>query len=89
MIKFRFEDLEIWKMAIDIADKLFLLRKCKGKLKKRDNPCLYYHIGRCSGPCADKISQKDYMKNVRKLKKLLSGDSIEIIKDLEKSMKLF
>lgn len=73
---------------LNIADKLFLLRKCKGKLKKRDNPCLYYHIGRCSGPCAGKISQKDYMKNVRKLKKLLSGDSAEIIRDLEKSMKL-
>ncbi len=72
---------------LDIADKLFLLRKCKGKLKKRDNPCLYYHIGRCSAPCADKITQKDYMKNVRKLKKLLSGDSVEIIKDIERSMK--
>ena len=73
---------------LDIADKLFLLRKCKGKLKKRTNPCLYYHIGRCSAPCADKISKKDYMKSVKKLKKLLSGDSAEIIKDLEKSMKL-
>ena len=72
---------------LNIADKLFLLRKCKGKLKKRDNPCLYYHIGRCSAPCADKISQKDYMKNVKKLKKLLSGDAGEIIRDLEKSMK--
>ncbi len=72
---------------LNIADKLFLLRKCKGKLKKRENPCLYYHIGRCSAPCADKISQKDYMKNARKLKRLLSGDAVEILKDLEKSMK--
>ncbi len=72
---------------LNIADKLFLLRKCKGKLKKRDNPCLYYHIGRCSAPCAGKISQKDYMKSVKKLKKLLSGDASEIISDLEKSMK--
>ena len=72
---------------LNIADKLFLLRKCKGKLKKRENPCLYYHIGRCSAPCADKISKKDYMKNVRKLKRLLSGDAVEILKDLEKSMK--
>ncbi|MDA3941538.1 MAG: excinuclease ABC subunit UvrC [Spirochaetia bacterium] len=72
---------------LNIADKLFLLRKCKGKLKKKDNPCLYYHIGRCSAPCADKISQKDYMKNVTKLKKLLSGDSEGIVKDLRQSMK--
>jgi excinuclease ABC subunit C len=73
---------------LDIADKLFLLRKCRGKLKKRENPCLYYHIGRCSAPCAGKISKKDYMKSVRKLKKLLSGDDREIISDLNKSMKL-
>jgi hypothetical protein len=27
MRRFRFEDLEIWKMAIDAADKLFVSRK--------------------------------------------------------------
>ncbi len=72
---------------LDIADRLFLLRKCRGKLKKRENPCLYYHIGRCSAPCAGKISQKEYMKNVQKLKRLLSGKDTEILKELTRSMK--
>ncbi len=71
---------------LDIADRLFLLRKCRGKLKKRENPCLYYHIGRCTAPCAGKISKKEYMKNVQKLKKLLAGSDSEILKDLNRTM---
>ena len=40
---------------LELIDKLFPLRKCKGPLKKREHPCLYYHIGRCGAPCCGKI----------------------------------
>lgn len=33
MVKFRFQDLEIWKMAIDIADELFDIAD---ELEKKD-----------------------------------------------------
>ncbi|MEM5947268.1 excinuclease ABC subunit UvrC [Spirochaetia bacterium 38H-sp] len=64
-------------LYLDFIDKFFSLRKCKGKLKRRDNPCLYYHIGRCPAPCVGKISKEDYAKIVEDIKSLLSGDTAE------------
>ncbi|MBI9103186.1 MAG: excinuclease ABC subunit UvrC [Spirochaetales bacterium] len=72
---------------LELVNRLYPLRKCRGKLKKRDAPCLYYHIHQCSGPCADMISKKDYGKQVRKVKDLLSGNSESLIKKLTREMK--
>jgi excinuclease ABC subunit C len=71
---------------LELIEKLFPLRKCKGKLKNRESPCLYYHIGRCAAPCAGKISREEYVDHVEKVKKLLSGETDEIIGELKESM---
>jgi excinuclease ABC subunit C len=70
-----------------LIEKLFHLRKCRGPLKKRAHPCIYYHIARCSAPCAGLISQEDYSRIVEKIKKLLRGDAKELIKELSRQMK--
>ncbi|MCP4176779.1 MAG: excinuclease ABC subunit UvrC, partial [bacterium] len=74
---------------IELIDRLFPLRKGNGTMKKRENPCLYYHIKRCPGPCCGKISHEDYKTRVRKVKSLLSGKVISLIKDLKKEMQVF
>ncbi|HUX22371.1 MAG TPA: excinuclease ABC subunit UvrC [Spirochaetia bacterium] len=71
---------------LELIEKLFPLRKCRGDLKKRQNPCLYYHIGRCSAPCVGKITREGYMEKVELVKKLLSGETSELVKLLEKEM---
>ncbi len=71
---------------LELVEKLFPLRKCKGPLKKRDHPCLYYHIGRCSAPCAGKIDRAGYLEQVEGIKKLLSGETGELVRDLEARM---
>jgi len=67
---------------LELIDKLFPLRKCKGKLKTRKHPCLYFHIGRCAGPCCGKISREEYLQRVAQIKRFLSGETGEIISDL-------
>ncbi|WP_321990843.1 excinuclease ABC subunit UvrC [Marispirochaeta aestuarii] len=71
---------------LELIERLFPLRKCKGKLKKRDTPCLYYHIGRCRAPCVGKISREDYAREVDRVRKLLSGATEELISDLKAEM---
>ena len=71
---------------MDTIDKMFPLRKCRGTLKKRENPCLYYHIGRCSAPCAGKISAEDYGKIINQVEELLSGDNDSLMKWLKDKM---
>ena len=71
---------------LNLVEQTFPLRLCSGQLKKRDTPCLYYHIHRCSGPCIGAISPKDYQEYVNQVEKFLSGDDSSIIKKIEKEM---
>jgi len=63
--------------------KTFNLRTCK-KIKKK--PCLRHHINMCNAPCINLISEKDYDKEIEKVKKVLSGKTKELINDLESEM---
>ncbi len=73
-------------MYLKIIERMYPLRKCRGRVKKRQNPCLYFHIGRCAGACAGKISQKDYLERVEKARMLLEGSSAEAEAQLQKGM---
>ncbi len=66
--------------------KTFLLRTCKKMPKK---PCLRHHINLCNAPCTGLISKKDYENKIKKVKMVLSGKTQELIKNLEKEMKVF
>jgi excinuclease ABC subunit C len=74
-------------LYINLIEKLFPLRKCKGALKKKKNPCLYFHIERCLAPCCGKISKEEYNKNIENIRKLLSGKTGQLIDDLNKQMR--
>ncbi len=76
--------LDVYLRAID---RLYPLRKCKGSLKRREHPCLYYHIGACAAPCCGKISGEDYRKRVDTVKRLLSGGPEELLKEYRRRMK--
>lgn len=81
-----FTNVEKIDLYLELIEKLFPLRKCRGHLKTRDHPCLYYHIGRCASPCTGKITQAEYMEHVENAKKLLSGQTAELLQDLENQM---
>jgi excinuclease ABC subunit C len=71
---------------LEIIDRVFTLRKCK-MFKKRSNPCMYYHIGRCSAPCCEKQSPADYAVQAERVRKLLSGDTSALISELVNEMR--
>jgi len=60
--------------------KIFLLRNCTDSYyKNRSRPCLQFQIKRCSAPCVEKISQKDYSFNVSQAVDYLKGNDKSII----------
>ena len=69
--------------TIDLLNKIFPLRKCHN-LKKE--PCLYYHLGQCLGPCVKKISEEEYEPLVAEINRFLNGDTSKIKSDIEKKM---
>lgn len=49
-------------------------------------PCFYFHLKLCPGPCAAKISPKEYQANINRLKLFLRGRKKDIIKEIKKEM---
>ncbi len=48
--------------------------------------CLHYHIGLCPGPEIDAVPPQEYRKNLRYLRRYLSGKGGAVIRELEKNM---
>jgi excinuclease ABC subunit C len=73
-------------LYLNLIDKLFPLRKCRHPINSRKQPCFYYHIGRCAGVCAGKISREEYQERVNRVHLLLSGRTEELTRDLRRRM---
>jgi excinuclease ABC subunit C len=64
-----------YKDILETIQLLYQVRLCKvniGEKPKRE--CLNYHIGRCTAPCAHKVSKEDYARQVRQAIEFLDGD---------------
>ena len=81
-----YTDVRRVDMYLEVIEKLFPLRKCRGPLKKRNSPCLYYHMHRCTAPCAGKTTKEEYNQTVEQVKQLLSGKTKDLKHDLEEKM---
>jgi excinuclease ABC subunit C len=64
--------------------RVFPLRFCE-TMKKQ--PCMYYHIEKCPGPCRGDVSPEDYRKRVRAISMFLEGRAGEVVRGMQKEMK--
>lgn len=76
------------RAALKIIRRLFPYRDEKCAMHK-NKPCFNYSIGLCPGTCIDKISAKDYKKQIEKIKLFLSGNTDKVLKILSKEMNTF
>ena len=75
--------------TIIALQKTFLLRSCSETIfKNRSRPCLLYDIKRCSAPCVNLISKKNYEESILDANKFLKGNTKKIEKKLHLSMTL-
>ncbi|MBR0032981.1 MAG: excinuclease ABC subunit UvrC [Treponema sp.] len=81
-----FPDAGALDTFIDTLYRIFPVRHCR-TLKKRDAPCMYYHIGRCKAPCCDKIDKQTYNEFIGEIKSLLNGKDEETIAKITAEMK--
>ncbi|MDR1352243.1 MAG: excinuclease ABC subunit UvrC [Treponema sp.] len=56
------------------------------KTKRRTSPCMYYRIGRCEAPCCGRISAAEYAETVKRVEKLLEGETGALVVDLTARM---
>ncbi len=75
--------------AVDEAKRIYKLPTCT-KVFPRDigksRPCLNFHLGLCSAPCAKKISQADYDRSVEDALRFLKKGSEDTLSALREEM---
>ena len=69
--------------TINLLNRIYPLRKCNNVPKTE---CLYYHMHQCLGPCIKNITKEDYNNVINDIKKLMKGDSKELINSLKEDM---
>lgn len=71
--------------TIKTIQKVCQIRTCNDTyMRNRARPCLLHQIGRCSAPCVR--PQNDYAARVSLARRILTGDSEPIVKDLAEQM---
>jgi excinuclease ABC subunit C len=78
------------KETLDTLLKIFPLRTCADSVLVRSErmkrPCLYYHIGRCPGPCIHRVAKEEYRRTIEQISAFLEGRQEQVIADLAKEM---
>ena len=81
-----FPDAGALDTFIDTLYKVYPVRHCR-TFKKRDAPCMYYHIGQCKAPCCNKIDEQTYNEYIEEIKSLLEGKGDETVVKITAKMK--
>jgi len=70
--------------------KTFKYRNCSkikyNRYQKIGRSCLFGDIGLCSAPCVGRVTAKEYRLSINQFKKLLQGNSKNVLRDIEKEM---
>tara|TARA_Y100000816_G_scaffold154778_1_gene110341 strand:- start:1600 stop:3417 length:1818 start_codon:yes stop_codon:yes gene_type:complete len=82
-----FANVGAMRLNVNLIRSLFKLRNCKDiNFKNRSRPCIEYQMNRCTAPCVGNISKEDYAFEVQNTINFLSGDTKNIILDLQEKM---
>lgn len=84
-----YTDVGSARKAVETIKEIFPVKRCKTnfeKSSKAKGPCLYYHIGRCLGPCINDLSLKEYKEMINQIVMFLNGNSNDIKKIIEEEI---
>lgn len=80
-----FPDAAALDTFIETLYDIYPLRHCK-KFHEKDSGCLYYHMGKCLGPCCKKTDKSTYSEFIGEITSLLEGKE-KTTKKLEEQMR--
>jgi len=84
-----YTNVKSMRSTLKLAQKLFPIRTCTLDLPLSTprRPCLNYHIGRCSAPCAELVSQEEYSEAVDGAAMLFEGRVTGLVRRMTREMK--
>ncbi len=87
-----YASVKLMKTLLSLAASLYPLRTCNYSLTEKNinsgkfKVCLEYHLGNCLGPCEGRQSAEDYEEGIKTIRKIIKGNTKEVIQNLEQHM---
>jgi excinuclease ABC subunit C len=76
--------------TLDLLLRTFPMRTCSqgvfDRCRRRNRPCLLYHIERCAGPCVGHVSPEKHREIVGELCDFLDGNTKPVLERLDRDM---
>ena len=76
-----YTDVGAARRTVELIKEIFPIKRCKTNFEKISTvkgPCLYYHIGRCLGPCINELSLNEYREMIDQVILFLNGNTLQI-----------
>lgn len=90
-----YASVRLMKTLLSLATSLYPLRTCNFSLTEKNinkgkfKVCLEFHLGNCLGPCEGKQSEEEYDEGIKTIRKIIRGNTKEVIQNLEQQMAEF
>ncbi len=78
-----FTDVLAARKTVKLLETIYPLRKCKNM---PDKVCLYYHMGRCLGPCEYKVDPSKIDEMTEAIERFLKGDTKSVVSTIKSNM---
>lgn len=83
-----YASVKVMRTVLDLIRQLYHIRTCKLALSEENidegkfRICLEYHIGNCKGPCEDRQTEEEYIKDIEASRNLIKGNLSSVKKML-------
>lgn len=90
-----YTNVKSMRSILKLIKNLYKIRNCNYVLSsenidnKKFKVCLEYHLGNCKGPCENMQEEAEYENDIKEIKNILKGRTIELINSLKKQMANF
>lgn len=82
-----FPDAGAVHRMLHLMQSIFRIRDCENSVfANRSRPCLQYQIGRCSAPCCDLVTARQYAGQIGELRAFLEGGDKDLIRRWQQEM---
>lgn len=87
-----YANMQSARVVLELIREIYPLRSCRHTLDPQSiargkySLCLDYHIHKCGGCCRGYISEEQYGETIRRVRQILSGETLELERHLENEM---
>lgn len=82
-----FADAGAVHRMLHVMQSLFRIRECENSVfNNRSRPCLQYQIGRCSAPCCNLVTARQYDRQIREMRAFLEGRDKDVLEQWQREM---